>query len=178
MSLDALVPTTEPCPVVALEWDRGHESFDAIVRLDAPEAMVVTEVHDLWPLAGCLWIRSDEILAAEPLPPDGPETRVLDRLGVRLFAVDPALADLRTLLEAARQEGTLVAVHSTTTGSAEMLVGTVVEVSVDGVELDEVDPAGERTREPLRHRLDEIIGVQWGTDYLRALALLGDDQTG
>jgi hypothetical protein len=174
MSLDSLVPTTEPCPVVDLEWDRGHESFDAIVRLDAADAMVVTAVHDLWPQAGCQWIRADEILQAEPLAPDSPEVRVLDRLGVRSFTVDPQLGDLRSLLEAARQEDALIAVHSTRTGSAEMLVGRVRSVDARRLDLDEVDTSGERTDEPLEYALDEIIAVQWGTDYLRALALLAE----
>jgi hypothetical protein len=174
VTLDSLVPTTQPCPVVDLEWDRGHESFDAMVRLDAPEAMVVTAVHDLWPQAGCQWIRADEILGAEPLPSDSPEVRVLDRLGVRLFAVDRRLADLTALLGAAQDEQVLIAVHSTTTGSAEMLVGSVRTLAAGRVELDEVDTTGERTDEPLDFRFDEIIAVQWGTDYLRALALLAE----
>jgi hypothetical protein len=174
MTLDSLVPTTDPCPVVDLEWDRGHESFDAIVRLDAAEAMIVTAVHDLWPQAGCQWIRADEILAAEPLAADSAEVRVLDRLGVRLFTVDPSLADLATLLRAAQREQLLIAVHSTTTGSQEMLVGRVRLVTDDAVELDEVDTNGERTDEPLAYRFDEVIAVQWGTDYLRALTLLAE----
>ena len=174
MTLDSLVPTTEPCPVVDLEWDRGHESFDAIVRLDHAGAVVVTAVHDLWPQAGCQWIRRDEVLRAEPLASDSPEVRVLDRLGVRLFAVDPAIADLRALLEAAEAGQDLVAVHSTTTGSAEMLVGRVRSVTAHRLDLDEIDTAGERTGEPLDYRLDEIIAVQWGTDYLRALAMLAE----
>jgi hypothetical protein len=173
MTLD-LVPTTDPCPVVDLEWDRGHESFDAIVRLDAPEAIVVTTIHDLWPQAGCLWIRADEVLAAEPLDAASAEVRVLDRLGVRLFAVDEGLADLATLLRSAQAEDVLVAVHSTATGSGEMLVGNVRRLTDRHVELDEVDTDGRRTDEPLDFRLDEVIAVEWGTDYLRALALLGE----
>ena len=174
MTLDRLVPTTEPCPVVALEWDRGHESFVAIVRLDHPDALVVTTVHDLWPLAGCQWIRRREILEAEPLADDRPEVRVLDRLGVRLFAVDAPLHDLASLLRAAQDGEELIAVHSTTTGSGGMLVGRVRSVDHERVDLDEVDTTGERTDEPLEYALDEIIAVQWGTDYLRALAMLAE----
>jgi hypothetical protein len=174
MTLDSLVPTTEPCPVVDLEWDRGHDAFDAIVRLDTPTAIVVTEVRDLWPQAGCLWIRADEVLSAEPLDAADPAPRVLDRLGVLLFVVDPALADLATLLEAAREEQALVAVHSTETGSDELLVGTVRQVTGRRVELDEVDTDGSRTHELLEFDLDEIIAVEWGTDYLRALAMLAE----
>ena len=40
--------------------------------------------------------------------------------------------------------------------------------------LDEIDTTGERTDEPLDYRFDEIIAVQWGTDYLRALAMLAE----
>ena len=174
MTLDSLVPTTDPCPVVDLEWDRGHESFEAIVRLDHPDAMVVTTVHDLWPQAGCQWIRRDEVLGVEPLAADSPAVRVLDRLGVRLFTVDPALHDLPTLLASAREDQELVAVFSTMTGSSEMLVGRVRRITADAVELEETDTRGERTDEPLELALAEIIAVQWGTDYLRALAMLSE----
>ena len=172
MALDSLVPTTEPCAVVALEWDRGHDAFDAILRLDAEEALIVTAIHDLWPQAGCQWIRADEVLAAEPLASDSAAVRVLDRLGVRLFTVDPALADLRTLLRTAREERALVAVYSAQTGSGETLVGTVLGLDGDGVELDEIDTDGNRSGERLDVALDDVIGVEWGSDYLRALALL------
>ena len=174
MPLDSLVPTSEPCAVVDLEWDRGHESFDAVVRLDAPQALIVTAVHDLWPQAGCLWLRADEVLSAEPLEDDSATVRVLDRLGVRLFTVDPALADLATLFRHAQQERALVAIYSRSTGSGETLVGTVRVVTDDRVELDEIDTDGRPTHEPLDYGLDEVIGVEWGTDYLRALALLGE----
>jgi hypothetical protein len=55
-----------------------------------------------------------------------------------------------------------------------MLVGRVRLVTDDAVELDEVDTNGERTDEPLAYRFDEVIAVQWGTDYLRALTLLAE----
>lgn len=172
MTPDFLVPVDEPCPVVHLEWDRGHESFDAIVRIESVESMIVTVVHDLWPLAGCKWIRADEVVSAEPLAPDSVAVRVLDHLGVRMFGVDPALSDLRRLFMQAADTATLLGIYSSTTGSDGVLVGTVRTITESQVILDEVSPRGVQTVEDLVYEFDEVISVEWGTDYLRALGLL------
>ena len=76
------------------------------------------------------------------------------------------------LLERLRHLNELVAVYTARTGSDECLVGFVSEVRQAQLTLDEVSPDGGRTGERLDYQLGEVIGVDWGTDYLRALSLL------
>jgi len=40
------------CRVVELEWDRGHDKFEAIVRARTDAGIVVTQLHDLVALEG------------------------------------------------------------------------------------------------------------------------------
>jgi len=167
-----LVPAVVPCPAGHLEWDRGHEALDAIVRLETADALIITEVHDLWPQAGCRWLSQREVLAFEEFDLASADIRVLDALGARALRAEPALGDLRLLLERLRHLNELVAVYTARTGSDECLVGFVSEVRQAQLTLDEVSPDGGRTGERLDYQLGEVIGVDWGTDYLRALSLL------
>lgn len=169
-----LVPTNDPAAVVRVEWDRGHEEFDAVLRLKTADAVVVSIVHDLWPVAGLQWLRTEEVLRVDLLPPDSAAVRVLDRLGIRFFTVDEGLGDIRELVARAAASGVLVGVHSRRTGSGEMLVGTVGRVTAEGFDLADVSTDGEATGEIVEYSFDDVIGIEWGSDYLRALALLLD----
>jgi hypothetical protein len=158
--------------VAHVEWDRGHDEFDGIVYLDEAEAVVVARTHDYWPQAGCLWIRRSDVLSVEPLDESDAAVRVLNELGVRRFALDPAMADLTSLLRRATDSPAPIAVFSAATGSDEMLVGLVAHVGETGCTLAEVDPTGSLTGDELTFDLGEIIAVEWSTDYLNALAIL------
>ena len=64
------MPSPTPCRVVTLEWDRGHESLDAVVRAESEHGVIVTEVIDFASAPGLRWIRRDEILQMEDYNPD------------------------------------------------------------------------------------------------------------
>lgn len=165
-------PTPTSRDVAHIEWDRGHDEFDAVVYLDEADALVVARTHDYWPQAGFLWIRRSEVLSLDPLDEAEPAMRVLEQLGVRRLAVDPAIADLKTLLLEASDPPVPIAVFSRKTGSEEMLVGLVSHVGDTGCTLTEVDPAGSLTGDDLTLELDDIIAIEWSTDYLNALSIL------
>lgn len=118
------IPSLEPCDVVHIEWDRGHDDFDALRYVDGDEGLVIAKVHDYWPLAGSMWLRRNEVRRMEALDPGLPEVRVLDRLGVRLFTLDPALAELRNVLSGALGSAVPLAVYSRSTGSGEFSWGS------------------------------------------------------
>jgi len=173
--LGPLVPTTEPCDVIHIDWDRGHDDFDAIVRLDGIEGLVLSRIHDYWPQAGCIWMRRSEILTIDSLDCDGPEVRVLDRLGVRLLAVDPELESLHAVVQHAAQTPAPVAVYSRATGSGEVQVGLMLSSDDGTCTMAEVDPTGVQTGDEMRLELVEIIALEWSTDYLAALGILLED---
>ena len=106
------VPAATPRVVARVEWDRGHDEFVGVVYLDEPEGIVVARTHDYWPQAGCLWIRRSEVLSLRELDEADPEVRVLNELGVRLFALDPEITELATLLGHAVDTPSPVAVYS------------------------------------------------------------------
>lgn len=51
-------------------------------------------------------------------------------------------------------------------------MGLVSELDGSGCVMKEVSSEGELTGEDLHFELDEIIGLEWSTDYLMALAIL------
>jgi len=164
------------CRVVELEWDRGHDAFAAIVRARTDAGIIVTKVHDLVAVDGLTWIRGDELLDVDDLDDDQPEVRLANLRGSRIATVDPGLTELPALLAHLTDAGVLLFVHRARTGSGEGLVGRIVEIDGQALVLDEVDTDGRFNGDTLEFLVDEIISVDWGTDYLAALAELASDQ--
>jgi len=168
----AVSVTTDPahlCRMVDLEWDRGHETFTAIVRAETSTGLVVTEVLDLSALPGFRWIRADEVISIEDRPHTAPEVRLANLRGIRSDQVDAGLTDLRALLAHLQETGGLIAIFTTRSGSEEALVGRIQTLGSEELALDEVDPGGSSTGEVLTYQLSEIIGVDWHTTYLHDL---------
>lgn len=170
--MELLEPRADPCPVVHIEWDRGHDAFDALIRATSDEAVIVTLVEDYWPLAGCRWIRANEIVSCDDHEAESPVVRVLDHLGVRTFGVSVELLSLRHLLAHPTFSSAPVQVYVERTGSSEVQVGVVASVGLHDLVLGEITPRGERNGESDPVPLDQIIGVEWGSDYLTALRIL------
>jgi len=162
----------EPCRVVALEWDRSHEGFIAVVRAESASGVIVSQVHDLSILGGLRWIRADEVVSMEDVPNDSPVVRLADHRGARTMRVDASLTELVSLLDLLTGLATPIAVYCERTGSAELLVGSKALVDSGRLVLSEVDPSGTHTGATLGYDLDEIISVEWGTTYLDDLAEL------
>lgn len=158
--------------MVCLEWDRGHEEFNAIVRAEADGGLIVTEMRDLTPLNGYRWLPDGEIVDIEDLPDDDPDVRVANILGARTERLDSGLVDLRALLEARRDDQQLVGIYQARTGSDELLVGAVSAIEDNSVRLDEVRPDGTLSGDTLVYDLNDIVCMDWDTDYLRGLRLL------
>jgi len=161
-----------PCRVVELEWDRSHESFTAIVRAESQSGIIISQIHDLSTVRGLRWIRADEIVSLEDVTPEDPARRLADRRGELTVRVDDGLTELGSLLELLSGLATPLAIYRERTGSDELLVGSHGRVRDGRLELTEIDSRGELTGDQLTYDLDEIIAVDWGTDYLDALAEL------
>ncbi len=115
-------------PCGGLEWDRGHESFVAVVRAESSSGLVVSQVHDHSILGGLRWIRADEVISSEELPIDSPAVRLAAHRGDLSASVDGSLTDLATLLELLAGLTEPVAVCRERTGSDELLVGANARV--------------------------------------------------
>ena len=152
----------------------GHEELDVLVRLDSPAALLVTLIHDLWPQNGCVWIARDEVLGLEQYESGQPVVRVADRTGARRLRAGSEFEHLPRLFTRLGEAAALAGVYSRSTGSREILVGAVSSVGAEEVSLREVSPDGTDTGDQLVYRYADIAGVEWATDYLRALALLAD----
>lgn len=163
---------SEPCRVVNLDWDRGHESFAAIVRAETDDGVIVTQLIDFSSVAGFKWIRADEILELDDLDTDDPNVRVADLRGTRTERLAPALTATGALVTDLAAQGVLVFVQSRRTGSDEGLVGTITSIDGSVVVLADVDPSGRASGDTVEVSLDDVISVEWGTDYLAALAEL------
>lgn len=154
---------------VHLEWDRSHESFDAIVVAQGISGMIARQVHDYVPLEGYKWIRSDEIVDIEFLDHDHPAVRLARLRGVPVDRPGRGMSDLAVLLRAMRRQRKLIFVQQERTGSDEGLIGYVPSLDRTHATLDDVDPQGRCPGELLSIRRDQIISVEWGTPYLAAL---------
>lgn len=154
---------------VHLEWDRAHESFDAIVVVRGASAIITKQVHDYVPLDGYKWIRADEIGHIEFLDHDHPAVRLARLRGTLIDRPGRGMSGLAVLLRAMRRQKQLIFVQQERTGSDTGLAGYVSSLDQTHVTLDEVDPQGRRTGEVLSIRTDQIISVEWGTSYLTAL---------
>jgi hypothetical protein len=91
---------------------------------------------------------------------------------VRFFTLDPKMGSLRAVMREAQGTPSPIAVYTRSTGSREVLVGLLVSLEDTSCTMADVSPAGERTGEDLHFELEDIIGLEWGTDYLMALAIL------
>jgi hypothetical protein len=154
---------------VHLEWDRGHESFDAIVVAQAPAGMIARQVHDYVPIDGYKWIRSDEVVDIEFLDDDHPAVRLARLRGLSVDRPGRGMSDLAALLRAMRRERQLILVQQERTGSDAGLVGYVSSLDPIHATLDDVDPQGRYTGDLVAIRHDQIISVEWRTPYLTAL---------
>lgn len=101
--------------------------------------------------------------------------RVLDHLGVRTFGVSPELLSLRHLLAQPTFASAPVQVYVERTGSGEVQVGMVASVGSSDLVLNEITPQGEHDDASDPVPLDQIIGVEWGSDYLNALRILAGE---
>ena len=119
-----------PCRVVTLEWDRGHESLDAIVRAESEHGVIVTEVIDFASEPGLRWIRRDEILQMEDYNPDLAVVRLADLRGTRVETVDVSLTELPALLQSLEHTDGLVCVYRERTGSDESASTGAVHTSL------------------------------------------------
>lgn len=160
---------------VEVEWDRGHESFVAIIVAEGADGMLFVPVHDLVPQPGFKWIARDEILSMNELDEHAAEVRLA---AIRNIPAPTTAADLRSLtrlLQWALTTRTLVMVYQARTGSAEGLVGTVDALGDGGFTLRLVDTDGTWEHELETVAVDQVISLQWDDDYLHALTdLLAD----
>jgi hypothetical protein len=111
------------CRVVNIEWDRGHERFDAIVRAESDAGIVVTEIHDIAPLPGLSWIRRNEVIEIDDLADDAGEVRLADIRGELVETVEVALTAVEALLVHLAATEPLIGLYRERTGSDELLVG-------------------------------------------------------
>ena len=164
---------TSRCRVVALEWDRGHETFDAIVRAESDAGVVCTEVIDLASTPGLAWIRGNEITDLVDLDEDLGVVQLADTRAERDVVVDVSSTQLLVLLERFAADGTLVAVYRECTGSDSCLVGEVIDPTEDEFHLRLVDGRGRYDNDPpFEYRTNEVIRLDWGTTYLGSLGEL------
>lgn len=159
----------EPCRVVDLEWDRGHESLTAIVRAESTTGVIVTVVHDLGSLPGHKWIRADELVSNEDLDGQSAVVRLAQLRGELTERVDCKLTNVVELLVSIHTVGSLLALYSERTGSEECLVGHISKLDPDAVSLVDLDTDGRVTGETWQVPIAEIIAIDWGTVYLCAL---------
>ena len=155
--------------MVHIEWDRGHESCDAIIRASSDTGVVVTEVFDLVALPGYKWIRADEILEIDDLDDDDPAVRVRLIRGSTFEPVGAELADIRGLSGHLADRSIVTMIQTTRTGSGEGLVGRIASVNDAGFALSEIDTNGRATGDTLTYAFESVISVEWGTSYLDAL---------
>lgn len=166
------MPSPTPCRVVTLEWDRGHESLDAVVRAESEHGVIVTEVIDFASASGLRWIRREEILQMEDYNPDLAVVRLADLRGTRVETVDPSLTELPVLLQHLQRTDQLVGVYRERTGSDELLVGEIIELTAALFHIRDVDSKGRYDGEVTEYALDEVIRIDWGSTYLTALTEL------
>jgi hypothetical protein len=160
----------QPCRVVTVEWDRGHERLDAILRAESPDGVILTEIVDIATVPGLSWIRRNEVLEIDDLEDDAGAVRLAGVRGERAATVDLSLTAVGPLLVHLAATEPLVAIYRERTGADEHLVGKIVATSPDAITLEHVDPNGRYDRDgALDYPLREIIRVDWGTTYLTAL---------
>ncbi len=156
---------------VRIEWDRGHETVDALLVARLDDGPVVHEIHDHEMRRGFTWIRDDEILAVDSVDDDEPMVRLAAIR--RTKPVDPGFtsASLRDILLHARTNRLPVAYYMRRTGSGELLVGVPSSVGKRSVVFRLWDTGG-RDDGTDRRRIDDLIAVEWATPYLDALSEL------
>lgn len=154
--------------MVHIEWDRAHEEFDALVHAESDEGVILSRVHELVPLRGFKWLPSDEIVSIEPLEADSAPMRLAVLRGSAPASVDAELTHLSNLLDHLKGSSELVGVFRAERGSDELLVGRIRQAD-ELLVVDLVGPGGVWQDEE-RYELDEIISIEWQSDYLLALA--------
>jgi hypothetical protein len=55
----------QPCRVVNIEWDWGHERLDAILRAESADGVIFTEIVDNATVPGHSWIRGNDLLVGK-----------------------------------------------------------------------------------------------------------------
>lgn len=162
----------EPCRVVVVEWDRGHEEVDGILRAEGTDGIILTEMDDLIPDAGYCWLRSDEILNVEDWCTSSGTARSAKLRDALSERIDTQLTTLANLLHRLTDNHATIGVHTRRTGSGELLAGVMDSTTDLAMQFKEIDPNGVLTGELITVGLDDIIRVDWDTDYLRALRAL------
>jgi hypothetical protein len=157
---------------VHLEWDRGHESLDAIVLAESPDAIVVQQIHDHVPALGFKWIRRSEIVDLREMSASHPAVRLASIRRPDGQAMDRDLTHLSSLLHQCQTQGTLVMIQEQRTGSSEGQVGDISALNGRTLSLQEIDTNVQRTGETITIELDQIISVEWDSTYLVALSEL------
>ena len=146
--------------------------FTAIVRAEGTTGIVVTQLHDFRALDGLRWIRADEITSLDDLEADDPDVRIAELRGWRTEHTDIELTELSAFLAHLAGHAGLVGIYRERTGSDELLVGRIAEVRAGGVRVADVDTNGALTGDEVDVPFEQIIGVDWGTDYLTGLGQL------
>ena len=104
--------------------------------------------------------------------PDLAIVRLADLRGTRVETVDPSLTELPVLLQHLQRTDQLVGVYRERTGSDELLVGEIVELTAALFRIRDVDSKGRYDGEVTEYALDEVIRIDWGSTYLTALTEL------
>lgn len=164
----------EQCRVVVVEWDRGHDKVDGILRAEGPDGTILTEIYDLIPDAGYCWLRADEILSVDDVCASSGTARSATLRDVRTERLDPELTTLLPLLRRLVDDQATVGIYTRRTGSGELLAGIMASADDASATFREIDPGGTLTGEEIAVELPEIIRINWDTDYLRALRALVD----
>ena len=173
-SYPSMMSGSELCRLVHLEWDRGHDEFDALVRAETAAGIVVTQLDDYATVEGLRWIRADEITSIEDLEDEHPMARFAKLRGWRRSVVAEAPTELPDLLHYLSHNASLVGVYKRRTGSDELLVGSIVQTDAMALHVTVVDSQAAFTGETETLLLDQIIGIDWGNSYLLGLAALLD----
>ncbi len=141
-------------------------------RLSEPSLQrvsVVTRLYDYVQLPGLKWVRADELVSVCDLDDDSPTVRIANLRGYRRDTVDRQLTELPALLGHLEALQCLLFIMRRRTGSGEGLAGRVVSLAEDSADFALVDPRGASSGDE-SSAMDEIVSVEWGTEYLDALA--------
>ena len=155
--------------MVALEWDRGHESLTAVVHAQSSSGFVISEIQDLCEVPGRRWIRADEVIDVEEIDPEDPAFRLAALRGSLTGGTVAEPSNLDALLPKLQDAAAPIGVYTSRRGSAECLVGYIDAITKDDLVLAEIDPTGTPTREQFDFSLGEIVAIDWGNPYLAAL---------
>ncbi len=155
-----------------VEWDRGHEEFDALIRAESGDGIIVSEFHDHSVRAGWKWIPTSEIVSIEPLPDSSPVVRIARIRSYPDLPIEVEFTRLEELLAYLASSAEIVGVFRAATGSDELLVGRIGGLVDSGFDLELVSTDGDWEDAEHHYELGEVISIEWGTEYLTAMGEL------